>query len=134
MSDFNEVVIAQFRARGGHVDRFGDALILLHHLGARSGVERVAPVMALPDGDDAWLIAASKAGADENPAWFGNLRAHPDVVIETPAGEVPVTAQVLEPAERDAAWRRFLAASPGFDAYEQKTTRVIPVVRLERRA
>jgi deazaflavin-dependent oxidoreductase (nitroreductase family) len=131
---FNDPIIEQFRTQGGRVENFGDALVLLHHVGARTGVERVTPLMALPDGDDAWLIAASKAGAPDNPAWFHNLRAFPDTVIETPAGEVAVHAAVLPPAERDAAWGRFVAASPGFAAYEQRTTRTIPVVRLERRS
>jgi deazaflavin-dependent oxidoreductase (nitroreductase family) len=133
MTSYNDHVIAEFRRNGGRVENFGDALVLLHHIGARSGTERIAPLMALPDGEDAWLIAASKAGAEDNPAWFHNLRAYPDVMIETPSGEVPVTARVLEPSERDAAWQRFLEASPGFGDYERRTTRIIPVVRLARR-
>lgn len=131
---FDEDVIEQFRANGGQVRGFGRSLVLLHHVGARSGVERVAPAMGLRDGD-AWLVAASKAGAPEHPAWFHNLRANPEARIETPDdGEVPVRARVLEGAERDAAWARFLAASPGFGDYEARTTRTIPVVALERRA
>ncbi|MDY0828064.1 nitroreductase/quinone reductase family protein [Microbacterium sp. BG28] len=133
MTSYNDHVIAEFRRNGGRVENFGDALILLHHIGARSATERISPLMALPDGADAWLIAASKAGAEDNPAWFHNLRAYPDVTIETPSGEVPVTARVLEPTERDAAWQRFLEASPGFGDYERRTTRTIPVIRLERR-
>jgi deazaflavin-dependent oxidoreductase (nitroreductase family) len=80
---------------------------------------------------DAWLVAASKAGAPDNPAWYHNLLAHPDIVIETPDdGEVPVHATSLEGEERDEAWREFTAHNPGFLDYEQKTSRVIPVVRL----
>ena len=137
MSDYNQTVIDTFRSQGGAVPNFGRALVLLHHTGARSGVERVSPVAAIPDGD-AWLIAASKAGAPDNPAWFHNLVAHPDAEIEIPDDEagvttVPVTARRLEGDERDAAWRRFTAMSAGFAEYERKTSRIIPVLRLERR-
>lgn len=133
MSDWNQQIIEQFRANGGTVDRFGDNLVLLHHIGARSGVERLTPVMAIREDADTWLIAASKAGAPDNPAWFHNLLAHPDVDIETPEGVVPVHATRLEGEERDAAWARFTTASPGFKAYEEKTERVIPVLALRRR-
>lgn len=133
MSDWNQQIIEQFRANGGTVDRFGDKLVLLHHIGARSGVERLTPVMAIREDADTWLIAASKAGAPDNPAWFHNLLAHPDVDIETPEGVVPVRATRLEGEERDAAWARFTTASPGFKAYEEKTERVIPVLALRRR-
>jgi deazaflavin-dependent oxidoreductase (nitroreductase family) len=132
-SSFNDRIIDEFRANDGTVEHFGRALVLLHHLGARSGAERVAPVMAIRDGD-AWLIAASKAGADDNPAWFHNLLAHPDVEIETPDdGTVAVRARVLTGDERDAGWARFTSTSPGFRDYEQRTTRVIPVVELSPR-
>ncbi|WP_159500507.1 nitroreductase family deazaflavin-dependent oxidoreductase [Microbacterium sp. 18062] len=130
---FNDPIIAEFRANGGTVSQFGRSLVLLHHVGARSGAERVTPVMAIPDGPGTWLIAASKAGADDNPGWFHNLLAHPDTEIETPDGVVPVHAAVLRDDARDAAWARFTAASPGFQQYEQRTTRIIPVVELTRR-
>ncbi|NHA68154.1 nitroreductase/quinone reductase family protein [Phycicoccus flavus] len=136
MSDWNEKVIEEFRSNGGTVETmgFGRRLVLLHHTGARSGTERVAPLAAIRDGEDRWFIAASKAGAPTNPDWFHNLRAHPDTRIETPDdGTVEVTAVVLEGAERDAAWERFKDMSDGFRSYEEKTTRVIPVVALERR-
>jgi deazaflavin-dependent oxidoreductase (nitroreductase family) len=136
VSDWNQKVIDEFRENGGTVQTmgFGRGLVLLHHTGARTGTERVSPVAAIRDGDDTWLVAASKAGAPDNPDWFHNLRAHPDVAIETPDdGTVEVRAQVLAGDERDAAWARFTAMSEGFRSYEQKTTRVIPVVALTRR-
>ena len=134
MSGFNERIIEEFRANGGTVETagFGRRLVL-HHVGAKSGVERVTPVMALPT-DDGWVVAASKGGAPDNPAWFHNLLAHPDTAVEAPDdGEVAVRAVPLEGAERDAAWARFLAESPGFAEYEQRTARTIPVVELRRR-
>lgn len=134
-TQFDDAIIEEFRANEGSVARFGKSLVLIHHIGAKSGIERVAPTMGIPDGPDVWLVAASKAGADDNPAWFHNLLAHPDVSIEVPGeGIVPVRATALAGDERDAAWARFLEAGPGFRAYEEKTTRVIPVVALTRRA
>ncbi len=138
MSDFNTGIIEEFRANGGHVNRFGTDLVLLHSTGAKSGAERIHPVMSIRDGDG-WLIAASKAGAPENPAWFHNLVAHPEASIEVPDQRggietVPVRATVLGDAERDPAWQRFLERSPGFAQYEQRAGgRRIPVLRLAPR-
>lgn len=136
MADWNQSIIDEFRSNGGTVRTmgFGRGLVLLHHVGARTGTPRVSPLATVRDGEDVWLVAASKAGAPDNPDWFHNLRTHPETEIETPDdGTVPVTARVLPPEERDAAWARFTAMSEGFRSYEQKTTRVIPVVELRRR-
>ncbi|MFT4108430.1 nitroreductase/quinone reductase family protein [Propionicimonas sp.] len=131
---FNDAVIEEFRTNNGTVARFGRGLVLLHHIGARSGAERITPVMGLRDTADAWLVAASKAGAPDNPAWYHNLLAHPDVEIETPdEGTVRVHAEALTGEQRDSAWARFTAISEGFRSYQQNTTRVIPVLRLTRR-
>lgn len=136
MADWNDTIIEEFRANGGTVTTagFGRSLVLVHHTGARSGEERVAPLMGLHPSDDVWLIAASAAGAPKHPAWFFNLVAHPDTEIETPDdGTVAVHARVLEGEERDAGWARFTSASEGFKEYEKKTSRVIPVLELRRR-
>lgn len=135
-SSWNQPIIDEFRANDGLVETrgFGRSLVLVHHTGAKSGTERIAPVMAIHPDDNTWWIAASKAGAPEHPAWFHNLAAQPDVVIEVPGeGEVAVHAQELTGRERDAAWARFVERSPAFGQYEQKTTRTIPVVELRRR-
>lgn len=136
---FNDAIIDEFRANGGAVSRgFGTDLVLVHSTGARSGEPRVHPVLALRDGD-AWLIAASKGGAPEHPAWFHNLVAHPDAVLESPdqrggIDTVPVRATALEGADRDAAWARFVDRSPAFSQYEQRAGgRRIPIVRLSAR-
>ncbi|BDZ41907.1 hypothetical protein GCM10025865_12060 [Paraoerskovia sediminicola] len=139
MSDWNQKIIDEFRSNGGTVETagFGRGLILVHHVGAKSGTERITPLAAIPQDDGTWLIAASKAGADTNPDWFHNLVAHPDITIETPDAEgistVEVRATVLPDDERDAGWAQFTAMSDGFKGYEAKTSRVIPVVRLSRR-
>ena len=133
MSGFNERVIEEFRRSGGHVAQFGSSLVLLHHRGAKSGIDRVSPVVSIRTSPDTWLIATSKAGAPDNPAWYHNLRAHPEIEIETPGdGTVAVTARVLDGEDRDAGWLRFTEASDGFRQYEQRTTRTIPVIELRR--
>ncbi len=141
MSNWNEQIIAEFRKHGGQVETmgFGDRLILMHTIGARSGQERINPVMGLP-APDGWYVAASKAGAPDEPAWAHNLRAHPEILVEAPAPadsdaevvEVRVVARELKHAERDGAWDRFKQASPGFGEYEQRTDRVIAVFQLTR--
>ncbi|ROS23801.1 nitroreductase/quinone reductase family protein [Cellulomonas sp. PhB150] len=136
MSDWNQTIIDEFRANDGTVTTggFGRGLVLLHHRGAKTGEARVSPVAAIRDSGEVWLVAASKAGADTNPAWFHNLLAHPDTSIETPDdGTVDVHVTELIGAARDEAWERFKARSSGFASYEAKTTRVIPVLELRRR-
>jgi deazaflavin-dependent oxidoreductase (nitroreductase family) len=133
-SNFNETVIAEFRANGGRVDTagFGDGLVLLHTTGRRTGHERVNPVMAIPDGDG-WLVTASAAGAPRDPAWAHNLRAQPTTTVETGRETVPVTATELDGADHAAAWKRFTDLSDAFAQYQQRaTTRRLPVFRLQR--
>jgi deazaflavin-dependent oxidoreductase (nitroreductase family) len=131
--EWHDDTVEQFRANGGTVQYYGRILVLLHHRGAHSGTERVTPVVGIADGDD-WLVAASRRGAAENPAWFYNLLAHPDVKIETPDhGTVEILAIELTADARDEGWTRFTALSPVFAQYQAQTTRVIPVLRLTRR-
>lgn len=133
MSDWNTKIIEEFRATGGKVGGQSDEapLILLHSTGAKSGQDRVAPVMYLADGDDL-VVFASKAGADTNPDWFHNLEANPDTRVEIGPDTVAVRARVAEGEERDRLFDRQKAAYPGFADYEAGTDRVIPVVVLER--
>jgi deazaflavin-dependent oxidoreductase (nitroreductase family) len=137
MTDFNSRVIEEFRAKGGEVTEaagFGRSLVLVHHRGARTGTERVTPLVHVRVDDDTWLLAASKAGAPDNPDWYHNLKAHPEVSIETgDDGVVDVRVEELLGDERDAAYERFTAMMPGFREYEQKTARTIPVLALHRR-
>ncbi len=140
MSDFNTRIIEEFRANGGVVTTagFGNDLVILHSVGAKTGEARESPVLALREPDGSWFIAASKAGAPDNPAWYFNLVRTPEVSIEA-LGEggiesVDVVAEVLTGAERDAAWAQFTERSEGFRQYEDRAAgRVIPVVRLTRR-
>lgn len=134
MSDFNQQVIDEFRANEGRVggNFEGAPLLLLHHTGRRSGTERVSPMMYQAVGDD-FAVFASKAGADTDPDWYRNLLAHPDAEVEVGAGTVAVRARDLPPEERDPIWEKQKADYPGFAGYEEKTSRTIPVVLLERR-
>lgn len=133
MSDFNDRVITQFRASGGEVGAWGDRLVLIHSVGARSGTERVNPAMSLPDGEN-WMVIASAAGAAKNPGWYHNLVAHPDVTIETAAGDFAVTATELSGEDHQRAWQRFRRASPAFEQYqEQAGDRTLPIFRFTRR-
>lgn len=134
-ADFNQQIIAEFRANDGNVSSngFGRNLVLVHHKGAKSGKERVTPLMAIRTEQGTWRIAASKAGAPNNPDWYHNLLAHPDITIEEPGeGSVNVRVTELKGAARDAAWAAF-TAMPAFKSYEEKTDRVIPVIELSRR-
>ncbi|KUP95940.1 nitroreductase family deazaflavin-dependent oxidoreductase [Thermobifida cellulosilytica] len=136
MNDFNRKIIEEFRANGGTVTSapFGRTLVLVHHRGAKSGIERVNPLVHVRQDPDTWLVAASKGGAPDNPAWYHNLLAHPETTIETPDdGVVDVRVEELTGEERDAAWERFKAERPGFREYEKKTARTIPVLALRRR-
>ena len=134
MSDWNDKVIAEFRANQGRVGgQFeGAPLLLLHSTGAKSGQERVNPMMYQAVGDG-FAVFASKAGADTNPDWYHNLKAHPRARIEVGTETIDVTARVLDAAEREPIWKEQKARFPGFAEYEAKTDRVIPVVMLERR-
>ncbi len=133
MNDWNQQVIAEFRANGGKVGGpfEGAPMVLLDHTGARTGTVRTTPLMALVDGDDL-VIFASKAGAPDNPDWFHNLVANPDATVEFGTERFAVRARVAEGAERDDLWTRQKTAYPQFQGYEDSTSRVIPVVVLER--
>jgi deazaflavin-dependent oxidoreductase (nitroreductase family) len=132
--DFNGGVIKEFRENEGKVGGMfeGAPMILVHHIGAKSGTERIVPLVYLTE-DDRIYIFASKGGADENPAWYHNLVANPKVSVEVGAETFEVTATVIEDrAKRDEIYAKQAAAFPNFAEYETKTTRVIPVVELTR--
>jgi deazaflavin-dependent oxidoreductase (nitroreductase family) len=136
MLSWNESIINEFHAKDGKgVGPFGDSLVLLTTKGARSGQERTTPLMYHRDGDR-YVVVASKAGAPENPAWYHNLIAHPEASIEvaTPSGTetFAVRAHEAEGEERDRMWADRVALAPTFKEYEEKTSRKIPIMILER--
>lgn len=134
LHDLNRGVIAEFRENEGRIGgRFEDVpMLLLHSVGARSGAERINPIVyqAL---DDNFAVFASLAGAPTNPAWFHNLVANPEVTIEVGTDTIDVTARVTSDEEREPIWQRQKAAYSAFVEYEKSTTRQIPVIILERR-
>jgi deazaflavin-dependent oxidoreductase (nitroreductase family) len=131
-ANWNEQIIDEFRANGGRVggNFEGAPLLLLHSTGARSGKERINPMMYQRVGD-AYAVFASKAGAPTNPDWYYNLDAHPEALIEVGDDELKVTARVAGRAERELIWERQKELYPGFADYEQRTEREIPVVILD---
>ena len=132
VNDWNAKIIEEFRANGGRVGgQFeGAPILLLHSTGARSGQERVSPMMYRREGD-AYAVFASKAGAPTNPDWFHNVVANPAASIEVGTETLQVVARVAAGDERDRIWTDQKAEYPGFAEYEAKTTREIPVVILE---
>jgi deazaflavin-dependent oxidoreductase (nitroreductase family) len=131
--DFNVKIINEFRANGGKVGGMfeGAPILLLHHTGAKSGAERVNPLVYQQVGDG-YAIFASKAGAPSNPDWYYNLAAHPDTTIELGTNTVKVTARVASPDERELIWTKQKESNPGFAEYETNAApRQIPVVLLD---
>jgi deazaflavin-dependent oxidoreductase (nitroreductase family) len=133
MSDWNTKTIEEFRANGGKVggNFEGAPLLLLHTTGAKTGQERVNPMMYQDLGDGRLAVFASYAGLDMNPAWYHNLIAHPDVTAEIGTATRAFRARTAPTAEREPIWRKQKHDYPGFADYEKKTSREIPVVILE---
>jgi len=133
MLDWNQQIIAEFRANAGKVSGpfEGAPMVILTSTGAKSGQPRLSPLMALLNGNDI-VIFASKAGAPTHPDWYHNLVTNPEASIEFGAETIAVKARVAEGDERDDLWTRQKAAYPQFQGYEDGTTRVIPVVVLEK--
>jgi deazaflavin-dependent oxidoreductase (nitroreductase family) len=133
VNDWNRSVIEQFRANDGQVggNFEGAPVLLLHTTGAKTGRERVNPMMYLED-DGRTYVFASKAGADTHPDWYHNLVAHPDVTAEIGTETVSATAVTIPEPERRRVYDIQASRYPGFADYEVKTTRVIPVVELVR--
>jgi deazaflavin-dependent oxidoreductase (nitroreductase family) len=130
--DWNRGVIEEFRANGGNVASFArQPLLLLHHRGAKTGTERVNPLAYLAvDGN--WAVFGSKGGGPTNPEWVTNLRANPDITIEVGTETHEARARILEGEERSKIWEEQKRRNKGFAEYEQKTSREIPVILLER--
>ncbi|MEA2640330.1 MAG: hypothetical protein QOF51_1724 [Chloroflexota bacterium] len=134
-NDFNRKNIEEFRANGGKLSGSfqGAPVLLLTTTGAKSGRPFTTPLMYLPDGDRL-AVFASKGGAPTHPDWYHNLVKNPRVTVEAGPETFDANATVASPEERDALYARQAEAYPQFAEYEQKTSRKIPVVILERAA
>jgi deazaflavin-dependent oxidoreductase (nitroreductase family) len=126
---FNALNVWVYRRRGGGSG--GRAGLLLTTIGARSGKERTVALGKFTDDQGGWLVVAALAGAARHPSWFINLAKNPGKVwVEVGRERYKVRPELLRGEERAAAWERIVAAAPGFETYQRKTDREIPVVRL----
>jgi F420H(2)-dependent quinone reductase len=118
--------------RGRMKVAMGQPILLLHTVGARSGEPRTSPLLYTPQGEG-FIVVASKAGATHHPAWYHNLRAHPDAVaVEVGGRRIPVRPRLVEGAEREDLWRRVNDNYNGYETYQGRAgSRTIPVVLLE---
>jgi deazaflavin-dependent oxidoreductase (nitroreductase family) len=129
-----EALIEDFRAHAGEVTSgpfAGRPVLLLTTTGARTGRPRLAPLVYSRDGER-YVILASKGGAPTHPAWYRNLVAHPLVTVEVGPETFQARARVADAAERERLFAQHAADSPAFNDYQRRTSRVIPVVVLER--
>ena len=133
--ELNTYTIKEFRSNGGKVGGAfaGKDLLLLETIGAKSKQLRINPVGYMEDGD-AFIIIASKAGADTNPDWYYNLLAHPEVWLEVGTERIKAHATIPEREERDRLFAKFAQKEPGFNEYQKNTSRILPVVILKRKA
>ena len=133
LGDWNAKIIEEFRTNEGKVGGpfEGAPILLLHTRGARSGEERINPMMYLADGDRL-VVFASKGGAPTNPDWYHNLVANPDVEVEVGTERLPMRAVIPEGEEHDRLYAEQSKRYPQFAEYQKGTDRTIPVVILER--
>ena len=133
MEDFNKKIIEEFRANQGKVGGMfaGMNLLLVTTKGAKSGKESIIPVAYTKDGDK-FVIVASKGGAPTNPAWYYNLLAYPEVTVKVGTETFKARATDATGDDRDRLFEQHAKAYPQFNEYKAKTTRVIPVLTLER--
>ena len=131
--EMNRTVIREFHDTGGEAGGVfeGMPLVLVHHIGVKSGIERIAPLVPLLE-DGRIFVFASKGGSDENPQWYGNLLAHPQITVELGTETFTATARVVTGAERDDIYARQSALEPQFAEHQRNTKRVIPVIELVR--
>jgi deazaflavin-dependent oxidoreductase (nitroreductase family) len=107
-------------------------MLLLDHVGAKSGKRRTSPLVYVRDGENVVLVA-SKGGYPKNPAWFHNLIAHPDTTVQIGARRMPVHARVADPEEHRRLWPMAVAVYGGYEDYQRRTEREIPLVILQPR-
>jgi deazaflavin-dependent oxidoreductase (nitroreductase family) len=133
-NDYNTKIIEEFRANQGRVSGpwAGTMLILIHHIGAKSGIERVLPLGCFSRGGGRFAIVASNGGSPAHPAWYHNLKANPGITVEVGAQTFTVLAEELEGAVRAELWPKLVAWAPNLGEYQARTARQIPVFMLTR--
>jgi deazaflavin-dependent oxidoreductase (nitroreductase family) len=133
-NDYNAKIIEEFRANQGRVGGpwAGTTLILIHHLGARSGIQRVTPLACSPQADGRFAVVASNGGAPTHPDWYHNLKANPRITVEVGTQTFTVLAEELDDTARAQLWPKLVAEAPTVGEHQARTTRQIPVFVLTR--
>ena len=124
-----------YRLTGGRIGHHIPGLppmLLLDHTGAKSGTRRTTPLLYVDDPPNV-VIVASKGGYARHPAWYHNLRAHPDTQVQIGAERRPVRARVATEAERRRLWPMAVSTYSGYRDYQRRTERTIPLMVLEPR-
>jgi deazaflavin-dependent oxidoreductase (nitroreductase family) len=133
-NDFNTKIVEEFRANEGRVGGplAGATMILIHHIGAKSGIERVSPLACSPQGDGRFAIVASNGGSPAHPDWYYNLQANARIKVEVDTQTFTVLAEELDETARAELWPKLVAESPAVGEHQARTTRQIPVFMLTR--
>jgi deazaflavin-dependent oxidoreductase (nitroreductase family) len=133
-NDFNKKIIEEFRANEGRVGGLlaGTPMILIHHIGAKSGIERVTPLACTPLRDGRYVIVASNGGSPTHPSWYHNLKANPRIEVEVGSQTFTVLAQELDDTARAELWLKLVAAAPALGEFAAETRRQIPLFVLTR--
>jgi deazaflavin-dependent oxidoreductase (nitroreductase family) len=133
-ADYNTKIINEFRANQGNVGGIwaGIPLILIHHIGAKSGIERITPVACHPQPGSRLAVWAANGGSPIHPSWYHNLKAHPRVAVEVGDQKFTVVAQELDGTARAELWTELISVYPQLAGAQAKTTRLIPLLMLTR--
>ncbi|WP_228838616.1 nitroreductase family deazaflavin-dependent oxidoreductase [Nocardia amamiensis] len=134
MTDFDCRTVEAFRANRGRVGGVlaGTPLILIHHIGAKSGIERVTPLAYFAQNDGDFAIVASNGGSPTHPMWYYNLKANPTITVEVGIERFPAQAEELVGTARAELWSKLLAESAELTEYQGRTERMIPLLLLRR--
>jgi deazaflavin-dependent oxidoreductase (nitroreductase family) len=133
-SQFNAEIIVEFRANEGRVGGplAGTPMMLVHHIGAKSGIERVSPLACSRQGDGRFAIVASNGGSPGHPDWYYNLKANPRITVEVGTHSFTALAEELDDTARTGLWPKLVAESPAVGEFQARTMRQIPVFMLTR--
>jgi deazaflavin-dependent oxidoreductase (nitroreductase family) len=131
---FGQQHVRAYRETGGERGYHwrGTTILLLTTTGRVSGQERTTPLIFRDDGDDAWVVVASRGGAPDHPDWYKNLLANPQATLQVKNERFPVRAETAGGDERARLWQRMTEVWPDYDQYQKRTDREIPVVVFRR--
>ena len=131
---YNAEIIEEFRANAGRVGGpwAGTTMILVHHIGAKSGIVRVTPLGCIPQGEGRFAIVASNGGSPTHPDWYYNLTANPRITVEVGAQTFTVLAEELTDTARSELWPKLVARHPAIGEFQARVARRIPVIMLTR--